>query len=144
MNSMDRMTASGSPLDSRTSPRQCQAFNSEGNACSAQPQASSVFCFWHDPEKETDRKMAVTKGGLMSRPRPMSPDTPDPSLRSPRDVIDLMEQTSGAVLRGELAPQLANAAAYNATVALKAMEIEISDRLDKLEKTFKSQPKVVR
>jgi len=74
----------------------------------------------------------------------MSPDTPDPSLRSPRDVIDLMEQTSGAVLRGELAPQLANAAAYNATVALKAMEIEISDRLDKLEKTFKSQPKVVR
>jgi hypothetical protein len=74
----------------------------------------------------------------------MPADTPNPDLRCPRDVIELMQNTTGAVLRGELAPQLANAAAYNATVALKAMEIEISDRLDKLEKSLRNQPKVVR
>jgi hypothetical protein len=124
--------------------RRCQAFNSERQPCSAQPQTNSLFCFWHDPEKETERRLAVTKGGLSGRPRPLPTDTPNPALRSPRDVIELMEQTSGAVLRGDLAPQLANAAAYNATVALKAMEIEISDRLDKLERSLKGQPKVVR
>ena len=123
--------------------RQCQAFTTEGKPCSAQPQASSPYCFWHDPEKETDRKLAVTKGGLSGRPRPMPVDTPNPDLRSPRDVIELMQNTTGAVLRGELSPQLANSAAYNATVALKAMEIEISDRLDKLERNLKSQPKKV-
>jgi hypothetical protein len=129
---------------SQTPLRLCQAFNSEGKPCSAQPQANSPFCFWHDPDKEVERKLAVTKGGLTSRPRPMPADTPNPDLRCPRDVIELMQNTTGAVLRGELAPQLANAAAYNATVALKAMEIEISDRLDKLEKSLKHQTRTVR
>lgn len=123
--------------------RHCPAFTTEGKPCSAQPQSSSPYCFWHDPEKETDRKLAVTKGGLSGRPRPMPVDTPNPDLRSPRDVIELMQNTTGAVLRGELSPQLANSAAYNATVALKAMEIEISDRLEKLERNLKSQPKKV-
>ena len=131
------------PQESQAAIRLCRAFNSEGKPCSAQPQASSPFCFWHDPEKETERRVAVTKGGLSSRPRPLAADTANPALRSPRDVIDLMEQTSGAVLRGELAPQLANAAAYNTTVALKAMEIEISDRLDRLEKSLKKEARLI-
>lgn len=123
--------------------RQCQAFNSEGKPCAAQPQAASTWCFFHDPDKRVEQQMAVTKGGLSGRPRPMPIDTPNPDLRSPRDVISLMEQTCGAVLRGELSPQLANSAAYNATVCLKAMELELSDRLDKLEKNLKLQPKKV-
>ena len=123
--------------------RQCQAFNSEGKPCAAPPQADSPTCFWHDESKKVEQQLAVTKGGLSGRPRPMPVDTPNPDLRSPRDVIELMQNTTGAVLRGELSPQLANSAAYNATVALKAMEIEISDRLDKLERNLKSQPKKV-
>lgn len=140
---MELTPADNSLSTTQSTFRQCPAFTTEGKACSAQPQASSPYCFWHDPEKETDRKLAVTKGGLSGRPRPMAADTPNPDLRSPRDVIELMQNTTGAVLRGELSPQLANSAAYNATVALKAMEIEISDRLDKLERNLKSQPKKV-
>jgi len=119
--------------------RRCQAKNSEGKPCSAQPTSTSDYCFWHDPDREEERIEARSKGGLMSRPRPWPADTPDPSLRSPRDVVALMERTSGSVLRGELSPQLANAAHYGAGVALKAMEIEISDRVDKLERRVKGQ-----
>lgn len=140
---MEPTTVGSNPPTAQTVLRQCPAFNSEGKPCAAQPQSSSPFCFWHDPEKSTEQQLAVTKGGLSGRPRPMAADTPNPDLRSPRDVIELMQNTTGAVLRGELSPQLANSAAYNATVALKAMEIEISDRLEKLERNLKSQPKKV-
>lgn len=119
--------------------RRCLAVNSENKPCSASPQAGRDWCFWHDPEKAEEQLIARTKGGLSSRPRPLSPDLPNPSMRSPRDVIALIEETSGAVLRGELSPQLANSAAYAATVALKAMEIEISDRLDRLDKRLRGE-----
>ena len=119
--------------------RRCVAFNAEGKPCSANPEASSPYCFWHNPTKKEEQLLARTKGGLMSRPRPLSPNAPNPTMRSPKDVINLLEETSGAVLRGELSPQLANSAAYAATVALKAMEIEISDRLDRLDKRLREQ-----
>lgn len=119
--------------------RSCRAVNSEGKPCRATPQAASPYCFWHDDSKKEEQLLARTKGGLMSRPRPLSPDAPNPTMRSPKDVINLLEETSGAVLRGELSPQLANSAAYAATVALKAMEIEISDRLDRLDKRLREQ-----
>jgi hypothetical protein len=119
--------------------RQCQAKNSEGKPCTAPPSSSNDYCFWHDPAKEEERRLARSRGGMSGRPRTLSPDAPDPSLRSPKEVVELMECTSGAVLRGELSPQLANASAYAATVALKAMEIELNDRLDRLERRVKAE-----
>ena len=131
-------------LEKRSPARHCAAVNSEGKPCSAQPTSTSPFCFWHDPERKEEQILAASKGGLSARPRPWSASMPDPKLRCPRDVVELLEKTVGACLRGELSPQLANAAAYGATVALKGIEVEISDRLDRLEKQIKSDVRVIR
>ncbi len=112
---------------------QCQGRNARGGTCGAPPTNGSQYCFWHDPTRRDEQRLAATKGGLTSRPRPLPLDTPDPRLRCPGDVVALVEQIAGAVSRGELSPNLANSSLYGASIALRAMEVEVEARLDQLE-----------
>jgi hypothetical protein len=74
------------------------------------------------------------KGGLMSRPKALPASTPDVGLRSPEAAVAEIEKNVSRTLRGELDAQTANSIAYQIGIALKAMEVAISDRLDKLER----------
>ncbi len=115
----------------------CQARNAKGGTCGAPPTNGSHYCFWHDPTRRDEQRLAATKGGLTSRPRPLPSDTPDPRLRSPSDVVTLMESVAGSIGRGELSPQIGNSIAYHAQVALRAMELEMEARLDQLERVIR-------
>ncbi len=117
----------------------CQARNAKGGTCGAPPTNRSEFCFWHDPTRKEEQRLAAAKGGLTSRPRPLPLDTADPRLRSPGDIARIAEELCGAVLRGQLSANLANSALYGASVALKAMELELGARLDQLEHVLKVQ-----
>ena len=80
----------------------CQARNAKGGTCGAPPTNGSQYCFWHDPTRKEEQRLAAAKGGLTSRPRPLPLDTADPRLRSPGDIARIAEELCGAVLRGQL------------------------------------------
>ena len=116
----------------------CRGMSKAGKVCRS-PATRSGRCFWHDPERSEDEKRAAaSKGGLMSRPATL-PDAPDIRLRSPDGCMAILEETASQVRRGELAPNIANSIGYLVSVAVKVVEVTISDRLDKLEKLARNR-----
>ncbi len=113
----------------------CHAKKASGAPCNATPMAGKQTCFFHSDDEQT-RLRAAQKGGLASRPRWWPPDFPDPQLRSPADVVVAVEQIYGAVTRGELSPHLANPALYAASIAVRALDLQIDARLDRLERAI--------
>ncbi len=83
--------------------------------------------------------LAARKGGLMSRPQPLPPDTPDLEFDSLRGIRVFMKAIAESVTRGKLNPQLSNAATYSAQVAMRSLELEFGDRLSRIEKILDAE-----
>jgi len=67
----------------------------------------------------------------------LSPDTPDHPLNNVRDVCILLGQSINQVRRGQLAPRLATAAGYLASILLGALQQgPLEERLQRLEATL--------
>ena len=47
--------------------RRCRGINEDGDACGAPPRTGGPFCFWHDPETQTEAQEARRLGGLRRR-----------------------------------------------------------------------------
>jgi hypothetical protein len=114
----------------------CQGVRRDGSPCNASPTAKSGyrFCPWHQPDIPEDEKLSwASKGGLASRPSVL-PEAADIRLHSPEGCMAILEETASQVRRGELSPNVANSIGYLVSVAVKVVEVTLSDRLDKLEK----------
>ncbi len=116
----------------------CEGRKSNGSACGAPPLSGKSVCFWHSDDKEV-QMLAARKGGLMSRPRPLPPDTPNPQFGSLADIRVFMESITGSVARGELSPQLSNAVTYSAQVAMRSLELEFGSRIDRIERVLEAE-----
>ena len=111
----------------------CRGLTKEGGRCQS-PASRSGWCFWHDPDRSREEKLAAaSKGGLASRPSVL-PAAADVRLRSPDGCLEILEETASQVRRGELAANVANSVGYLVATAVKVIEVTISDRLDRLEK----------
>lgn len=111
----------------------CRGVSKAGTPCQS-PATRNGWCFWHDPERpEDEKRAAASKGGLASRPSVL-PEAADIRLRTPDGCMAILEETASQVRRGELAPNVANSIGYLVSVAVKVVEVTISDRLDRLEK----------
>ena len=117
--------------------RLCKARNARGEPCAAYAVAGSRFCFWHDPQKEQERKLARVRGGLARQGR--SGIVQDRQgvlipLRNLSDVVQLVEQTVGDLLTLENSVSRARAVGYLCGVAVKALEAsELEERITRLE-----------
>ena len=100
---------------------QCKHVKSDGNRCRANAQHSAEFCFFHDPDKESQREEASRSGG-QAGPAKVLPDAPRVAVASSSDVSVLLGETINQVRRGQLDPRRANAVGYLANVLLKALE----------------------
>jgi len=119
----------------------CQGTRKDGSPCNAAPTARSgyQFCAWHQPDIPEEEKLAwASKGGLASRPAVL-PEAADIRLRTPDGCMAILEETASQVRRGELATNVGNSIAYIVSVAVKVVEVTISDRLDKLEKLARNR-----
>jgi hypothetical protein len=122
-------------VQARTERLTCAALTKAGGVCSASPTAASGYtrCFWHSTEVSELQKQAMrSMGGLSSRPTTLPAGTPDPSLRSPEEVTELLERVSGAVARGELAANVGRVLVDAARVALSAFDLNIAGELARL------------
>ncbi len=122
-------------IDPANAPR-CQGTRKDGSPCNATPTARSGyrFCAWHSPDIPQEEKAEwAQRGGLASRPTVL-PEAADIRLRTPDGCMAILEETASQVRRGELASNVANSIGYLVSVAVKVVEVTISDRLDRLEK----------
>ncbi len=99
----------------------CQHVKNDGSRCRANAQRSAEFCFFHDPDKETQREEASRSGGQAGAAKVL-PDAPMVAVASSSDVSVLLGKTINQVRRGELDPKVSNAIGYLANVLLKALE----------------------
>ena len=92
----------------------------------------SDYCFTHNPDTQTEKHLAVVKGGLNSRK--VNLDLEPLSIKSPQEVGRLLEDTINGVRDGSIPPNIANTIGYLAGHALKAIETsELRDKIIELE-----------
>lgn len=72
-----------------TTSNRCAATKANGEPCGAYATQGSRFCFWHDPEREDERRDAQSNGGQARHGRNITrPDGEPPQGAAPDDLID--------------------------------------------------------
>jgi hypothetical protein len=112
----------------------CGHIKKDGTKCGAQRIRGSQYCFFHEPSKAAERLEARRRGGRISRPNTLPPETPDISAKTAEEVVDLLSLTINQVRRGEIDSKIAQAIGYLAGMVLRAKEQgEVEKRLLELE-----------
>ena len=114
----------------------CAARNARGEPCGAYAVKGSSFCFWHSPERASDRKEAAAAGGRGGRRRALSSvaRAGPVQLASLADVVALVEQAVGDVLSLENSIARARCLGYLAGIAARALEAgDLEQRIVRLE-----------
>lgn len=120
----------------------CAYIQANGRTCQANAMKESSFCFVHNPETKEQHALAVTKGGQLSRKDKLS--LPPIVMKSPSDIVAILEEVTNGVRSGAIPSQMANTLAYVCSHALKAMEAStLDDRLELVESVLLER-KVVR
>jgi hypothetical protein len=112
--------------DSRTS--QCEHQTKAGARCRANAVSGSTMCFAHDPALEKKRTDARRRGGEQKRRAVLGPDSPEISLRSGSDSLDLARRLLESVLRGEVDPKIINSAVGLLNFWHRAHSTEVLER----------------
>jgi hypothetical protein len=108
--------------------RRCEHATKSGARCRANAVSESTMCFAHDPALEGKRTAARRRGGEQKQRAVLRLDSPEISLRSGSEAVDLARQMVGLVLRGELDPKVANSAGGLLNIFLRALTTEVLER----------------
>ncbi len=111
-----------------TPPRNCEHQTKAGARCRANPVTGSTMCFAHDPGLEKKRTAARRRGGERKRRAVLGADSPEISLRSGSDSLDLASRLLESVLRGEVDPKIINAAVGLLNFWHRAHSTEVLER----------------
>src|SRR5208282_1918472 len=114
--------------------RQCEHTTKAGARCRANAVSESTMCFAHEPSLAAKRTAARRRGGEHKQRGVLGPDSPEISLRSGREAVDLARRMVDLVLRGELDPKVANSAGGLLNIFLRALSTEaVERRIEALE-----------
>ena len=108
----------------------CQFIKKDGSLCKAHTIKDSDFCFFHT--NADNAKAAGKKGGKKGRCKVLFAS--NLSLKSTKEVTQLLERTIKEVRRGDLDRGIANCVGYLAGILLKCLEqSELEKRIEKIE-----------
>jgi hypothetical protein len=105
-------------LDGRD--RRCEAVKRDGSPCRAWPITDERFCFFHAPEKASEREAAQRRGGRGNRAPLVSADAPDLALNDADDLDAFLTDMINRVRKGEMSCKTATTCAYLLTARQKA------------------------
>ena len=113
----------------------CLATTKTGAPCRAIPRPGRPYCFGHDPELDERRREARRRGGLTRAAalKEANPLAERPSLRTPEEVLGVLEGALGLLAAGKVGEARARTVGYLAQVALRALDCRFEDRLAALE-----------
>jgi hypothetical protein len=114
----------------------CAGITASGGSCGSptemlrtDPETGESWCFAHDPEKEQERRLATTRGGLTTKlrsQRGLDPDDLGP-LETPLDARRWSAVIASAAACGRITPAQANAASRAVDGFLKARDQHIKE-----------------
>ncbi len=112
---------------------QCKYLKTDGEQCGANALIIGDYCFTHSPDMEVERQLATSKGGKHSYKEALV-ITGEKSVKTSKDIADLLESTINEVRAGKLDVKIANCVGYLASHLIKAIEsADLEERLEKLE-----------
>ena len=110
----------------------CKYIKADGEQCRANAMKNSDYCFAHNPDTQTERHLAVVKGGLNSRRVALYLEPL--SIRTPQEIGLLLEDTINRVRGGEIPSNIANSIGFLAGHALRALEAsDLDQRIEIVE-----------
>jgi hypothetical protein len=113
---------------------------SNGRRCQAMAMDGSLYCFFHDPAKRTERKAAQRQGGQANGPAFLPAEEGDLPLKSGKDVAAFLEETINQVRKGRLSPKVATTVGYLTSVLMKVLETsDTEERLSRVEQALKTR-----
>lgn len=115
--------------------KQCKYINEETKEqCNSFTLKGSNYCFSHDPKNKEEKQKAVVKGGKALKKVKLN--LPVVPIRTPDDVISVLEETINLVRSGELpVSNPANTIGFLCSHLLKAYEMtSISDKLETIDR----------
>jgi hypothetical protein len=116
--------------------RQCAAHNMLGAPCNARPLQDGPYCRFHDPDLKAAVDEGRRLGGLRRRRETQVRAEHDfRGLRSPAEVLHLLEMMTSELLELPTSVAKARAIAYLASAAIPwVKDVEIEERLALLER----------
>lgn len=133
--------------------RRCIATKSDGERCKTKFGLSDEgYCYAHDPEREEERKKALSKGGRATAAATRRNHTwtvnPDEVMGPPKTAAEAMRWSSWAtwaIAVGELDKGTGSVVLRGVSTFLKALEAaEVERKIDLLEATVEKLKKKVR
>lgn len=111
----------------------CKYLKQDSEQCGANALVAGDYCFVHSPDMETERQLAASKGGKHSYKQALV-ITEEKSIKTPKDIADLLESTINEVRAGKLDVRIANCVGYLASHLIKSIEAsDFEKRLENLE-----------
>ena len=112
----------------------CSATTRRGQPCQAKARPGRPYCFTHDPDLAPLLAQARRRGGRLRAAQLASASPPAPrSLRSPEEVLALVEEAAALLLAGQMTERRSTALGFLAQVALRALDFRFEERLAALE-----------
>jgi len=112
----------------------CSATTKTGRPCRAQALAGGAFCLMHDPERAAEVAAIRRAGGLNRRTRRAAGTRYPATLRSVRDVQELLEAALADTMQQENSGARTQALVRLAHGALKVLELgSLEERIAALE-----------
>jgi hypothetical protein len=102
----------------------CKATTPDGSECQARPIANSGYCFFHDPNKSKERKLASQRGGKGRVTVIPRPDLPVTSLRTNEEILTFVETVIAEVRGGMISPKAANAVGCLLNIRLHSLPVQ--------------------
>lgn len=114
---------------------QCQATNTAGEPCQAQPVRPSGFCYWHDASLAEERAANNRRGGKNRSARARARKLLDGEMTSMRDVRDMLMLAIVEVRDGTMDPKVGTAMATAArAICAVAVSADFEVQLDELRR----------
>ena len=127
--------------------RKCQATTQDGRACQAYAVEGSDYCFFHDPDRTVESRLARSKGGSARDGLVIGPvgQAEPVQLQSMADVASLLQQTINDTLQLENSLHRSRTLGYLAGQYLRALDMAaLQRRVAALEYALKRRKEVQR
>jgi hypothetical protein len=110
--------------------RKCQATTQDGRECQAYAVEGSDYCFFHDPERAAESRLARSKGGSARHGRLIGPvgQAEPVELQSMADVAALLQQTINDTLQLENSLYRSRTLGYLAGYYIRALDMAALER----------------
>ena len=110
----------------------CKFIKNSGDLCKVRAVKNSDYCFFNNPDSKKDRQLAVRNGGLNSRKNSLA--LPQRVIRTPSDIVLVLEETLNHLRAGNIHPNYSNSIFIGCSTLLKAYEqSEVLQRLEAME-----------